>query len=73
MKEEVKAISLLPRGLITLALGGYTKAESEPKVKEDVDAVVEKLTEFMQRTSSAMVVVDGQLRFIRVLIEKKKL
>lgn len=72
MKEEVKAISLLPRGLITLALGGYTKADSDPKVKEDINAVVEKLTEFMQRTSSAIVVVDGQLRFMPVIIEKRK-
>jgi len=63
MEKEFEGTKITPRGVIFLALGGYTKEHQIGGVKDDAAKVTDKLIKRLGN-NSAIVVIDGELTFV---------
>jgi hypothetical protein len=68
MKKKEEYIRLLPKGLILMALGGYTTNGA----RESADKVALELSDFMERNEFAIISKKGKLDFVR-FVESKPL
>lgn len=70
--EESKTITLMPKGLIFFALGGYVGEEKGLNSRENSDKVIIALTEYMQKSDRAIMAFNGKLHFVAVKEKKRK-
>jgi hypothetical protein len=74
-KEESKTISLAPKGLILLSLGGYMDKNHGATAEQQTETLVKELRDYMVKNRVAIVCNDNGLTFveIQVHIPHKKL
>jgi len=70
--DEKKVIQIMPKGLIFLALGGYTGEEMGLNSKENTDKVIKSLTDYLKTSNTAIMVIDDRLLFVALKEGKRK-
>lgn len=71
MKENL-SISILPKGSIFLALGGYVGEHEGLPVKKNTEAVINALTYHLKEGKTALVYDGKQLIFVPISENKPK-
>ena len=66
------SVSITPKGIIFLALGGYTAEEEGINTKENISKIEDFLCDFMKRNNCAMVLQEDRLGFVNLIPTKDR-